>query len=108
MKPVILYACECWIDSMKKEIFAKKIKKFHMSVCKQILGVKNLPTEHLLKKISKQKCLSISKDFHLLKQIDTYFKACEENEFDTKDWVQTLRALLDMLELGNIDRIYLR
>ena len=39
MKPVILYACECWGDSMKEEIFAYKIEQFHMSTCKQILGV---------------------------------------------------------------------
>ena len=40
VKPVILYACECWGDSMKKEIFGNKIEQFHMSMCKQILGVK--------------------------------------------------------------------
>ena len=27
-KPVILYACECWDDSMKKENFANKIEQF--------------------------------------------------------------------------------
>ena len=30
VKPVILYACECWGDSMKKEIFANN----NMSMCK--------------------------------------------------------------------------
>ena len=40
VKPVILYACECWGDSIKKEIFTNKIEQFHMSMCKQILGVK--------------------------------------------------------------------
>ena len=40
VKPVILYAYECWSNSMKKEIFAKKIEQFHMTMCKQILGVK--------------------------------------------------------------------
>ena len=25
VKPVILYACECWDDSIRKEIFANKI-----------------------------------------------------------------------------------
>ena len=40
VKLVILYACECWGDSMKKEFFANKIEQFHMSMCKQILGVK--------------------------------------------------------------------
>ena len=27
---------------MEKEIFANKIKQFHMSMCKQILGVKKI------------------------------------------------------------------
>ena len=27
VKPVILYACECWDDSIRKEIFANKIAK---------------------------------------------------------------------------------
>ena len=40
VKLVILYACECWIDCMKKEIFGNKIKQLHMSMYKQILGVK--------------------------------------------------------------------
>ena len=40
VKPVILYACECWGDSTKKEIFANKFEQFHMSMCKQIVGVK--------------------------------------------------------------------
>ena len=39
VKPVILYACECWGDSLKKDVFANKIEQFHMSMCKQILGV---------------------------------------------------------------------
>ena len=39
VKPVILYACECWGDSIKKEIFANKIEQFDISMCKQILGV---------------------------------------------------------------------
>ena len=44
VKPVILHACDCWGDSMKKEILASKFEQFLMSICKQILGVKNLPT----------------------------------------------------------------
>ena len=30
-KPVILHACECWGDSMKKEISANKIEQFHVN-----------------------------------------------------------------------------
>ena len=41
VKPVILYAYECWGDSMKKEIFTNEIEQFRMSMCKQIQGVKS-------------------------------------------------------------------
>ena len=34
VKPVILYACEFWDDSMKKEIFANKIEQFNISMWK--------------------------------------------------------------------------
>ena len=40
VKPVILYGCEYWGDSIKKEIFANKIEQFYMSMSKKILGVK--------------------------------------------------------------------
>ena len=46
---------KCLGDSMKKEIFASKIEQFHMSMCKQILGVKKFTNnikvkeEHYLK-----------------------------------------------------------
>ena len=33
VKPVILYACECWGDSMKNEIFANKIEQSQISQC---------------------------------------------------------------------------
>ena len=62
VKPVILYTCECWGDSMKNEIFANKIEQFHMSMCKHILSVKKFTNsirsyqnseEYHLKQISK-------------------------------------------------------
>ena len=40
IKPVILYACDCWGDSLKKDCFTNKIEKFYVSICKQLLGVK--------------------------------------------------------------------
>ena len=38
LKQVILYACECWGDSMKKN-FANKFGQFHLSMCKKMIGV---------------------------------------------------------------------
>ena len=40
VKPIILYACECCGDSLKKDYFANKFEKFYVSIYKQILGVK--------------------------------------------------------------------
>ena len=39
IKPIMLYACEAWGDIKIKKIFDSKIEKFHLSMCKQILGV---------------------------------------------------------------------
>ena len=40
VKPVILYACECWSDSQRKDIFVNRTEQFHMSMCKKILDFK--------------------------------------------------------------------
>ena len=40
VKPIILYVCECWGYSLKKDCFANKIENFFVSIYKQILGVK--------------------------------------------------------------------
>ena len=37
VKPVVLYACECWGNSLKKDYFSNKVEKFRMSMYKQIL-----------------------------------------------------------------------
>ena len=50
-------------------------------MCKQILGVKKFANNI---KVSKQKCISISKDFHLLKQTDTYSKPSKEKKLIQK------------------------
>ena len=39
IKPVALYACEAWGDSLKKDCFQNEIEKPHTSTCKQILGL---------------------------------------------------------------------
>ena len=40
IEPVVLCACESWEDP-KDQNSLSKIEKFHASLCKQILGVKN-------------------------------------------------------------------
>ena len=37
-------------------------------------------------------------------ETNSLFKAFKEEEFDTKGWVQNLKSLLDMLELGNLQQ----
>ena len=39
IKPIILYACEAWGDIRTKKLFENKTEKFHLSMCKQVLGV---------------------------------------------------------------------
>ena len=40
VKPVILYAFDCWGDSLKKDCFGNEIEKFYVSIYKKLLGVK--------------------------------------------------------------------
>ena len=111
VKPVILYACECWGDSMKKETFANKIERFRMSMCKQILGVKKFTNNikvlselgrTLLKIDIETKMFKFFQRFPFIETKRYLFKAFKEEEFDTKGWVQNLKSLLDTLGLGNL------
>ena len=37
IKPILLYACECWRDSLTKNyLFCNKVEKFHLNMCKGI------------------------------------------------------------------------
>lgn len=44
VKPVVLYAFECWGDSQIQFVFAKKFEQFSMPMCKQIPGVEKCIT----------------------------------------------------------------
>ena len=37
-------------------------------------------------------------------ETNRYFKAFKEEEFYTKEWVQNLKSILDMLGLGNLQQ----
>lgn len=39
VKPVVLYAFECWGNSQIQFVFANKFEQFSMPMCKQIPGV---------------------------------------------------------------------
>ena len=113
MKPAILHACECWGDSMKKEIFANKIEQFHMPMHKQILGVKKFTNNIKVLSELGRTPLKIDIETKMFKYFQRFlfietnrylFKAFKEEEFDTKGWVQNLKSLLDMLGLGNLQQ----
>ena len=65
---VILYACKCWDDSVKNEIFANKIEQFCMSMCKQILCVKNFTNRTPLKTDIETKIFKYLQRFALVDQ----------------------------------------
>ena len=107
VKPAVLYVYGCWDDSMKKEIFANKIVQFHMSMCKQILGVKEFTNN--IKVLSELAITPLKIDiqtktfkyFQIFPFIETnryLFKAFKEDEFDTKGRAQKLKSLLDILK----------
>ena len=98
VKPVIIYACECWGGSMKKEIFANKIEQFNMSMCKQILGVKHFTSNiKVLLELGRTPLkldikTKMFKYFHRFPFIETnryLFKVFKKEEFYTKGWVLT-------------------
>lgn len=39
IKPVLLYACEVWGDLPSKKLYENKVERFHLSMCKQVLGI---------------------------------------------------------------------
>ena len=107
VKPAILYVYGCWDDSMKKEIFPNKIVQFHMSMCKQILGVKEFTNN--IKVLSELAITPLKIDiqtkmfkyFQIFPFIETnryLFKTFKEDEFDTKGRAQKLKSLLDILK----------
>ena len=74
VKPVTLYACECYGDSMTREIFANKTEQLHMSKCKQTLGVKKFTKNiKVLSELGRtpleidNETKMLFKDLHLLK-----------------------------------------
>ena len=111
VKPIILYACECWGDSLKRDYFANKIEKFHVSMYKQILGVKqNVSNMKVLAELGRTP-LKNNIETQMFKylqrfaftQKDRYvFKTFEEESLIPNGWVAHLKTKLDLLGLGNL------
>ena len=94
---------------MKMEIFANKIEQFHMSMCKQRLGVKKFTNNiKVLPELGRTppKIDIETKMFKYFQrspftETNRYlFKAFQEENFHAKGWVQNFKSLLNMLGLS--------
>ena len=111
IKPIILYACESWGDSLKKEFFANKIEKFHVSMYKQVLGVgkyvNNMKTlaefgKTPLKINIETQMFKYFQRFVFLQENRYVFKAFQEEHSTREGWIQYMKTMLDFYGLGNL------
>ena len=111
VKPIILYACECWGDSLKKDCFANKIEKFYVSIYKQLLGFKkNVSGMKILVELGRAP-LKINIEIQMFKYIQwlafiekdwNVFKAFHEENLAIDEWVKYMKTKLELLGLGNL------
>ena len=96
---------------MKKEIFGNKSKQLHMSMYKQILGVKKFVNDIKvwselrktpLKIDIETKMFNYCQRFPFIKTDRYLFKAFKEGRFDAKGWIQNLKSLPEILGLANL------
>ena len=71
-----------------------------MSMCKRLQVLNNLPTISRSYQNSEehQKMFKYFQRLPFIEANRYLFKAFKEDEFDTKDWVQNLKSLLNMLD----------
>ena len=116
VKAIILYACECWGDSLKKDCFANKIEKFYVSIYKQILGVKkNVSSMKILAELRRTP-LKINIEIQMFKYLQWFAfiekeryvsKAFQEENQTIDEWVKYMTIKLELLGLGNLmENIY--
>ena len=111
VKPIILYACECWGDSLKKDCFANKIEKFYVSIYKQILGVKkNVSSMKILAELGRTP-LKINIEIQMFKYLQRFAfiekeryvsKAFQEENQAIDGWVKYMKTILELFWLGNL------
>ena len=113
LRPIILYACECWGDSLKKDCFANKIEKLYVSIYKQLLGVKkNVRSMKILAELGRT-ALKINIEIQMFKYLQLFafiekdkyvFKAFQEEKHAIDGWVKYMKTKLELLGLGNLMR----
>ena len=112
VKPIILYACECWGDSLKKDRFANKIEKIYVSIYKKLLGVKkNVSSMNILAELGRM-LLKINIEIQMFKyhqrfafiEKDRYvFKAFQNENLALDGWVKYMRTKRKFLGLAEAD-----
>ena len=115
IKPITLYACESWGDSLKKGFFNDEIEKFHLSMCRQVLGVKrNTNSMKVLAELGRvpfkvevetamfkylERYPFIGKDRLLYKAFAEEIKICETGG---QSWISNIKEKLAKLGLSNL------
>ena len=111
VKPIILYACECWGDSLKKENFSNKIENFHLSMCKQVLGVCKFTSNiKVLAELGRlpfkidieTKMFKYLQRMPFIEKNRFLYKAFKEDESERVGWVGKMKTILDGLGLSNL------
>ena len=111
IKPVVLYACKSWGDP-KYQHKLSKIEKFHLLLCKQILGVKNnMSSSKVLEELGRFP-FRITIETQLLKYLqripfvkeDCYLRKAFNEELANREsgWVTKMRHLLDSYRMSNL------
>ena len=111
VKPIILYACESWGDSLKKGVFSNKIEQFHISMCKQVMGVCKFTSNiKVLAELGRMP-LKIDIETKMFKYLQRMpfiekhrflYKAFKEDESEKIGWVRNMKSVLDNLGLSNL------
>jgi len=111
----LLYSCEVWGESFFQKEFKSKIERFHLAMCKQILGVnkraKNVGTlsefgrypfyTNIQTQIFKyfQRFVFVDKDTLLYK---SFQEECLNDFAFNKRWVPSIKSVLNNLGMTNL------
>ena len=111
VKPIAMYACECWGDCDKKS--KEKIEKFQMSIYKQIMGVKKTSSNKKVLSELARFPLKIYLETQMFKYLQRfpfldeqrYLKlALSEDKNKRLGWLENLQQILDSYGLSNLIR----
>ena len=115
IKPILLYSCEVWGDILSKKLFENKIEKFHLSMCKQILGIhKRANNVATLSELGRypfsididvqifkyfQRFIYVDKERYLYK---AFQEECVSDFVDSEGWVTSIKNKLNKYGLTSL------